>query len=171
MIAKVRLVDVSKRGVSSERYTLRQREGLKLFQLAVWDEKSPPFEENAPDDQELDHIFDQQWIEFWATSEETAFNELCANLRAFNAAGLHFHDSKENPFDCDKCCAWFDHYGTTEYLIIPEGSTKREMIAIVSEFESHCVYVLRKMCELVDKVITECGSDFYYAIVDSEYPA
>ncbi|UYL84975.1 hypothetical protein pEaSNUABM55_00202 [Erwinia phage pEa_SNUABM_55] len=167
MIPKIRLVDVSGRGVVSERYTLTQREGLKLFQLAVWDENAPPFEEGAPDDQELDHLFDQQWIEFWAESEETAYNELCANLRAFHAAGLHCHDSKEEPFQCSKCVAWFDHYGVLDCLIIPQGSTTLEIINIVSEFESHCVYVLRKMCELVDKVITECGSDYYYSIVDS----
>lgn len=164
---RVREVNTALRGVSSERYTLTQREGLKLFRLAVWDENAPPFEEGAPDSQELDWLFDSQWIEFWAESEETAYNELCANLRAFHAAGLQGDDSKEEPFKCSKCVAWFDHYDALDYLIIPEGSSKLEIINIVSEFESHCVYVLRKMCELVDKVITECGSDYYYSIVDS----
>lgn len=165
---EIREVNTSLRGVISESYTLTQREGLKLFELAVWDENNTPFELDAPASDELNWLFESQRIEFWATSEEKAYDELCAHLKAFHNAGLTRYDDKEDPFQCDKCIAWFNHYNTFDFLVIPEGTSKVETINAVISFERHCVYVLRKMCELVDLILENIGPDFYYSIVDGE---
>lgn len=164
----IREVNTASRSVKSERYTLTQRGGLKLFQLAVWNENDTPFETDSPESEELNWLFESRMVEFWATCEETAYGELCDYLKAFNSAGLTQYDDKENPFECENCVAWFENYNAFDLLVIPEGYSKLEIIKTVVEFEGHCVYVLRKMVELVAKIIDECGLDYYLSVVEGD---
>lgn len=147
-------VDVEgKRALDSANYTLTERSGLTLFRLD-WrdpeqgDEWSDEFNPAAID------------TEFWATSAETAIDELKHNVTLFILCG------------CDKYC--------TDVGMLHEGvrrwveQVRPELLALdfyagvadIIQMEEHVAYVTRKMAELVDLLdesdLLDGITDFYH---------
>uniref|UniRef100_A0AAU8GG10 Uncharacterized protein n=1 Tax=Salmonella phage vB_SEnST11_KE23 TaxID=3161174 RepID=A0AAU8GG10_9CAUD len=124
------------RRLNSARYTISQRDDLKLFSIVFID----------PDDND----FQSDYVEFWASDIETAYSELMENVTTFE----NYIDSRvlsecNRPLEHDQIRAWLMHYDALDNLVLVAGETKEEQIRKVLDFNDHCAYVFRKMCELV----------------------
>lgn len=128
--------DTKTRALDSARYTLTKREGLQLFSICFIDADDPDFQSDA--------------VEFWASSWDTAYDELMDNVNTFESFGLSSFSQTDRPLEHDAIRAWLDHYNALDSLVFVDGETKEEMIKKALDFNDHCSYVLRKMCELVD---------------------
>lgn len=128
--------DIKTRALDSARYTLTKREGLQLFSICFIHPDDPDFQSDP--------------VEFWASSWETAYDELMNNVNTFESYGLSSFSQTDRPLEDDNVKAWINHYNALYNLVFIHGESKEEMIKKALDFNDHCSYVLRKMCELVD---------------------
>ncbi|WAK43678.1 hypothetical protein [Cronobacter phage EspYZU12] len=128
--------DMKGRGLDSARYTLTKRENLQLFSICFIHPDDPDFKSDP--------------VEFWASSWDTAYSELMDNVTTFESFGLSNFSETDRPLECEQVRAWIKHYNTLDHLVFIFGETKEEMIKKALDFNDHCAYVLRKMCEMVD---------------------
>ena len=124
------------RALNSARYTLTQRDDLQLFSICFIHPDDPDFQSDA--------------VEFWASSRETAYDELMENVKTFESYGLSHCAETDRPLENQEIRAWLDHYSALDYLVFAEGETLSEMMTKALDFNDHCVYVFRKMSEMVE---------------------
>lgn len=159
---KIVPVDVSKRGLSSELYTLTRREGLTLCSLHFL-----PYADESdihPDDQ----AWETYGIEFWAADVSTAYDELIITLQTFHNCGLTDFDATDRPFESEKVLDWLAHYDALSMLILIDGESKLDHINAVLDFDRHVTYVLRKLCETISEIKSQIGNDEYYKMIGVE---
>lgn len=134
--------NTARRGVESSLYTLTRTHGLKLFMLYAGhtDEDGVKYLGNG----DGSHWWDEgeDGVEFWATSEATALDELRRNVAAYKAAGLTY--MSEEGLDNTKVRAWVNSVAPK----LLDLSTYGDVAAVVTT-DQHVRYVVRKMAELV----------------------
>lgn len=131
-------VEDTGRGLNSANYTLTEREGLTLFRL--------DWRQDGEDEWSSERGACVIDIEFWATTQETALDELGHNVRQFLRSDL-------------------DQYSTELDLTAPGvqlwvNSIRPELLCLdwyagvtsVVETNAHVGYVVRKFAELVDQL-------------------
>lgn len=127
-------VDDTGRGLNSANYTLTEREGLTLFRLD-WREQGGEWASDMGA-----CVID---IEFWASTVETALDELGHNVRQFLRSDLDQY-STEVDFRTPGVQVWVN-------------SIRPELLCLdwyagvnsVAEMNEHVGYVARKMAELI----------------------
>ncbi len=129
-------VEDTGRGLNSANYTLTEREGLTLFRLD-WRRGG----EDEWSDERGACVID---IEFWATTQETALDELAHNVRTFLRSDLNEFSTDED-LSSPRVQVWVNSI-RPELLCLDWYAG----VSSVVEMNAHVGYVVRKFAELVD---------------------
>ena len=128
-------VDVEgKRALDSANYTLTEREGLTLFRLD-WRR-----------DDEDEWSDERGACVFWATTQETALDELAHNVRTFLRSDLNEFSTDED-LSSPRVQVWVNSI-RPELLCLDWYAG----VSSVVEMNAHVGYVVRKFAELVDQL-------------------